>query len=237
MLPVAPPGGPSAVAFPGQPRYIFGMKFAPRFFALLALLPLLLAACAAEDAAPAEIRPAPPQPTAFRLTVTGATGPLLGTGTTGRIEFLRDGADEAIGVEFENGALAVEGLEPGLYSIARIGPLICRGLTFEVDPSASARALGSLRAEIIKTDYYVALMSLAPATGAEIEELAERTGAAPGTIDTRPLQAAEAAPCFVNRAGPGATWRDRPLGERILLGIGIAALCAAAVAGGGFCAF
>ncbi len=213
------------------------MKFAPRFFNLLALLSLLLAACAAVEVAPTEILPAPPQPVAFRLTVTGKTGVVLETGTTGRIEVLREGADEAIGLDFENGALAVHELPPGRYSIAKIGPLACRGLTFEVDPSAKARALGSLRAEIIATDYYVALLSLAPATGTEIAGLAERTGAAPGAIDARPLVIPEAAPCFVGRGGPGTTWRERPLGEKILLGIGFVAFCAAAVAAGGFCAF
>ncbi len=213
------------------------MRPAPRILALIALLPLLLAACATGDTAPTEIRPAEVQPVAFRLTVTGKTGPVLGTDTTGRIEVLREGADEVIGLDFENGELTVHELPPGHYSIARIGPLACRGLFFEVDPSAGARALGSLRAEIITTDYHVALLSLAPATGIEIDALAERTGAAPGAIDARPLVIPEAAPCFINRAGPGSTWRDRPLGEQILLGIGFAGFCAIAVAAGGFCVF
>ncbi len=128
-------------------------------------------------------------------------------------------------------------LPPGRYSIARIGPLACRGLSFEVDPSAGARALGSLRAEIITTDYHVALLSGRAATGTEIAALAARTGAAPGAIDARPLVIPEAAPCFISLAGPGATWRERPLGEKILLGIGFLGFCAIAVASGGFCAF
>ena len=213
------------------------MRPAPRILALIALLPLLLAACATEDAAPTEIEPAQLRPVAFRLAVSGKTGPVLETGSSGRIEVLRDGADEAVGLEFENGELTIHELPPGRYSITGIGPLACRGLTFEVDPSAKARALGSLRAEIIATDYLVALMSLAPATGAEIAGLAARTGATPGAVDARPLVIPEAAPCFMNRAGPGTTWRERPLGEKILLGIGFVAVCAAAVAAGGFCAF
>ncbi len=213
------------------------MKFAPRILALIALLPLLLAACAAEYTAPPETQTAQTQPVAFRLTVTGKTGAVLETGATGRIEVLREGADEAIDLDFENGELAVHELPPGHYSIARIGPLLCRGLTFEVDPLTQARALGALRAEIIATDYYVALMSLAPATGTEIAALAERTGAAPGAIDARPLVIPEAAPCFINRAGPDATWHELPLGQKIMLGILMAGFCAAAVAAGGFCAF
>jgi len=213
------------------------MRPVPRILALIAVLPLLLAACAAEDAAPAGSQPAQLQPIAFRLTVTGKAGPVLEAGATGRIELLREGADETIGLDFENGALTIHELEPGRYSIASIGPLACRGLSFEVDPWTQARALGSLRAEIIVTDYHVALMSLAPATGAEIARLAELTGAAPGAIDARPLVIPESAPCFINRSGPGTNWRERPLGEKILLGIGFVAFCAVAVAAGGFCAF
>ncbi len=210
---------------------------APRNVVLTALLLLILTACADAPPVTNASEPAQPQPVAFRLAVTGKTGPVLGTGTTGRMEVLQEGADEVIGLDFENGELAIHELPPGRYSIARIGPLVCRGLSFEVDPSAEARALGSLRAEIIATDYHVALMSLAPATGTEIAGLAERTGAAPGAIDARPLVIPEAAPCFVNRDGPDANWRDLPLGEKIMLGIAIGAFCAAAVAAGGFCAF
>ena len=208
-----------------------------RTIVLAALLPFILAACAEAPPVPTASEPARLQPVAFRLTVTGKTGAVLETGATGRIEVLREGADETVGLDFENGKLAVHELPPGRYSIARIGPLACRGLSFEVDPSAKARALGSLRAEIIATDYYVALLSLAPATGTEIAGLAERTGAAPGAIDARPLVIPEAAPCFISRAGPDATWRELPLGQKIMLGIVIATFCAAAVAAGGFCAF
>ncbi len=208
-----------------------------RTIILAALFPLILAACADAPPVPTASEPARLQLVAFRLAVTGETGPVLETGTTGRIEVLREGADEVIGLDFENGELAIHELPPGRYSIARIGPLACRGLSFEVDSSAEARALGSLRAEIIATDYLVALISLEPATGTEIATLAERMGAAPGAIDARPLVIPEAAPCFINRAGPNATWQDLPLGEKIMLGIAIAAFCAAAVAAGGFCAF
>ncbi|MEE8455363.1 MAG: hypothetical protein V3R90_11540, partial [Limibaculum sp.] len=199
-----------------------------RTIILAALFPLILAACADAPPVPTASEPARLQLVAFRLAVTGETGPVLETGTTGRIEVLREGADEVIGLDFENGELAIHELPPGRYSIARIGPLACRGLSFEVDPSAEVRALGSLRAEIIVTDYYVALLSGQAATGAEIAGLAERTGAAPGAIDARPLVIPEAAPCFVNRAGPDASWHDLPLGQKIMLGVVIAGFCAAA---------
>ena len=214
--------------------YIPGMGPASRIVAVAVLL-LLLAACASGRTAPPETGQI--QPVAFRLTVAGKTGAVLETDATGRIEVLREGADEAIGLNFENGELAVHELPPGRYAIASIGPLTCRGLSFEVDPSTKARALGALRAEIIVTDYYIALLSGRAATGTEIAGLAERTGAAPDTIDARPLMIPEAAPCFVGRGGPGTTWRERPLGEKILLGIGFVGFCAIAVASGGFCAF
>lgn len=200
---------------------------------------LLLAACATQ---PDTSQPPQLTPTALHLTVTGDTAPVLGTGSTGQIELARKGAPEPVGVEFENGALAVVELQPGQYNITRIGQLTCRGLTFEIDPpendqAASARALGSLRAKIITTDYYVALMSRRAATKAEVAELAEHVQAAPGTIDARPIAMAETAPCFLGTGGPGTTWRERPLGEKILLGIGFAGFCAIALASGGFCAF
>jgi hypothetical protein len=213
------------------------MRPAPRILALIALLPLLLAACADEFSAPVASEPVRNQPVAFRLSVTGAAGAVLGTGDSGRIEVLREGADEAIGLDFANGAMTTHELPPGTYSIARIGPLLCRGLAFEVDPSAGARALGSLRAKIITTDYHVALMSLTPATGTEIAALAERTGTTPGAIDARPLVIPEAAPCFISRAGPDATFDELPLGEKIMLGALIGGFCALAFASGGFCVY
>ena len=200
----------------------------------MALLMLLLAACAAQPDAP---QPPRLTPTALHLTVTGDTAPVLGTGTTGQIELTRDGAAEPVGVEFENGALVVADLQPGQYNITKLGSLTCRGLTFEIDQAARARDLGTLRAEIITTDYYVALMSRRAATGAEIAGLAERVQAPPDTIDARPIAMAEAAPCFLGTGGPGTTWRERPLAEQILLGIGFAGFCAVALASGGFCAF
>lgn len=206
-----------------------------RIFAMAVLLPLILAACASGRAELPETGQT--QPVAFRLTVTGETEAVMETGTTGRVEVLRDGADEATGLDFENGEMTVHDLAPGSYAVARIGPLKCRGLSFDVDPGTQARALGSLRAEIIVTDYDVAMMSVAPASGAEIAELAGRLQTAPGTVDARALTIPEAAPCFAGHGGPGATWRDRPLGEKILLGIGFAGFCAIAVASGGFCVF
>jgi len=217
------------------------MRPAPRSTTLTALL-LLLAACAAEPDAPDAAQPPRLTPTALHLTITGDTSPVLGTGTAGQIELTRDGAAEPIEVAFENGALAVADLQPGQYNTTKIGLLACRGLTFEVDPAqadqaANARALGTLRAKIVTTDYYVALMSRRAATGPEIAGLAQRVQAAPDTIDARPIAMAEAAPCFMGTGGPPTTWRDRPLGEQILFGIAIGGFCAIALASGGFCAF
>jgi hypothetical protein len=201
---------------------------------IAAMALLLLAACATQ---PDPAQPPRLTPTALHLTVTGDTAPVLGTGTTGQIELTRDGAAEPVSLEFENGALAVTDLQPGQYNITRIGQLTCRGLTFEVDPSARVRALGTLRAKIITTDYYVALMSGRAASEAEIAGLAEHVQAAPETIDPRPITVTETAPCYLSTGGPGTTWRERPLGEKILLGIGFAGFCAIALASGGLCAF
>jgi hypothetical protein len=202
--------------------------------ALAVLLSLLLAACATE---PEAVGPVPLAPTSIQLTFTGNTTPVLGAGDTGQIELHRKGEDEPILLEFQNGVTVVSDLPPGKYSVERIGVLTCRGMTFDVDPSADARALGSLRAKIITTDYYVALMSQYPATDTELAEFAEQTDTIVDGIDAHPITIAEKAPCFVGTGGPGTTWRERPLGEKILLGIGFIGLCAIAVASGGFCAF
>lgn len=208
------------------------MNTAQRIAALMALLPLLVAGCAT---APSEAPPAQPVPTALQLTITGAVEPILDTDGRGRVALLSEGTAEPISMEFENGTLAVQDLPPGQYSITNLGPLTCRGLTFAVDQSP--RALGALQAEIVTTDYYVALMSQKPAAAAEIAELAERLQAAPEAIDARPIVLSETAPCFMGRGGPGTTWRERPLGEQIMFGVLIAGFCAAALASGGFCAF
>ena len=98
-------------------------------------------------------------------------------------------------------------------------------------------ALGSIQAKINTTDYYVMLMSRHPATQAELAGFAAQTRTSLDDIDARPITIAEKAPCFAGTSGPGTTWQERPLGEKILLGIGFAGFCAIAVASGGFCAF
>lgn len=200
----------------------------------MVLLPLLLGACAT---APSDPQPVQLIPTALQLTITGATETVLGSDGTGRIQLVRDGTDEPLGVEFANGAPAIVDLQPGEYRITSLGPLTCRGLSFDVEESSGARALGSVQAEIITTNYYVALMTRQTATAPEISELAERAQTTSGTIDTRPITVAETAPCFMGRGGPGTTWRVMSAGEQIMLGIGFAAFCAVALASGGFCAF
>ena len=200
----------------------------------MALLPLLLAACATAPADPQLVQLIP---TSLQLTITGATEPVLGADDTGKIQLVRDGTDEPLGVEFANGAPAIVDLQPGEYRITSLGPLTCRGLSFDVEESSGARALGSVQAEIITTNYYVALMTRQAATATEISELAERAQTASDTIDSRPIMMAEAAPCFMGRGGPGTTWRDMSAGEQIMLGVGFAAFCAVALASGGFCAF
>jgi len=209
------------------------MSTAQRNAGLIALL-LLLGACAT---APSDSEPAQPIPTTLQLTVTGATEPVLGADGKGQIELTRDGSAEPIGIAFENGITVLQDLQPGQYSITKLGLLRCRGLDFEVDQASSARALGSLQTKIITTDYYVAMMSRKSASIAEIAELAESNGAAPDTVDARPITLTEAAPCFMNTAGPELTWQERPLRDKITLGIAFGAFCALALAAGGFCAF
>jgi hypothetical protein len=209
------------------------MGSASRIAGLLAPL-ALLAACVT---APADPQPVQPIPTRLQFGVSGHAAPVVDADGRGQVTLIRDGADAPITVSFQNDVPADFELAPGHYEITAIGLLTCRGMEFDVDGGAGGRHLGTLRAEIIKTRYYVAMIAGHPATVPAISEFADKTGIAPGNIDNGPISTTEAAPCFIHRAGPGQTWRDRPLGEKILLGIGFAGFCAIALASGGFCAF
>jgi len=204
---------------------------------LILAAPLLLAACAAANAPDSGPVPETPQPVSLRLDLTGRTAPVLGENGAGEVMFLRKGDDAPLAVPFANGGLAETELLPGSYNVTGIGPLRCRGLEFTVDGAAPARALGTIRAEIVATEYIVALMSVDPAAADDVGALAGKAGAAPGAVDDRPLSQREAAPCFVNRGGPDMTWQEVPLHEKIMLGILMAGICAGSVASGGFCAF
>ncbi len=76
-----------------------------------------------------------------------------------------------------------------------------------------------------------------PAKPDDIAGLAEARSIATDKVDARPISVTRHAPCSVHQQGPGQSWRDRPLGERIALGFAIAGFCAIALAAGGFCAF
>lgn len=201
---------------------------------LPAVASLVLAACAAGQDPPPEAG-AGPVPVALRLTLAGDTAPVLDAEGTGHIELARDGADEPVSLAFGNGALAMHELPPGSYEITRLGPLHCKGLDFEV--AAAPRYLGSLEAELVRSRYHVALMSRPLAAPGDVATLAERAGTSAEAVDARPLEVSEIAPCALGPDGPVVTWEDLTLGEKVILGTSAAALCALAVAGGGFCSF
>ncbi len=212
------------------------MRLAPTL-AAAAALPLLVAACATTSATPDGPAPETPQPVSLRLDLAGRTAIVLDEAGTGQIEFLRQGDETPVAAPFRNGGFAEAELMPGSYRVVRIGQLLCRGLAFEVDPAASARALGVFRANIVETEYFVALARVQPAPAGDIAELAGRAGAEPAEVDAAPLGQTEAAPCFVNRNGPDMTWEEVPLSQKIMMGVLMAGICAGSVAAGGFCAF
>lgn len=194
---------------------------------------LLLAACAAQESAPGP--GAGPVPVGFRLALAGDTGPVLDAEGRGRLELARKGADAPVSVAFENGGLTVHDLTPGRYEITGLGPLQCRGLAFEA--GAEPRYLGAVSADLVRADYHVALMSRPSVPPADVAALAEGAGIEPDAVDARPLDITESAPCFLGRDGPLTTWDDLTLGEKVMLGVGVAGLCAVALAAGGFCQF
>ena len=205
-----------------------------RFVWIVVASTLGLMACAEPVPSPEASAPVPAE---IELAFSGYVAPVLDSQGAGEVAFHRKGAEDPVVVPFQNGAPAAFALAPGAYELTRIGVLQCRGLEFDVDASSEARALGTIRGDIVKTSYYVALMAGRPATATQVSALAGSQGLSPGGVDATPITLAEKAPCFIHRGGPGETWRDRPLGEQILLGIGFVGFCAVAVAAGGFCAF
>lgn len=172
---------------------------------------------------------------ALRLTLSGNTATVLGADGIGQFSLTRDGADKPLSLPFANGALAIQDLVPGRYQITALGPLQCRGLAFEV--GAAPRYLGAVSAELVKANYRVALMSRPRVPRADVAEVAAKTGVGPGGVDARPLEIPENSPCFLGPNGPPTTWEDLTLGEKIILGAGVAGFCVLAVAAGGFCHF
>ncbi len=181
--------------------------------------------------------PLEPVPTVIDLGVFGATGPVIGEDGTGALHLMRTDEAEPVIVSFQNGAPSEFVLAPGDYQITQIGELRCQGLDFSVDPQADLRALGTMRAEIVKAKYFVALMAGHPAKPDDVAVLAEARSIPADHVDARPINVTLHAPCSVHQHGPGQSWRDRPLGERLALGAAIAGFCAIALAAGGFCAF
>lgn len=204
-----------------------------RRLARLALGSLLLAGCAAQEAPP-PAETGGPVPVGIRLTLSGDTAPVLGDDGTGSIALTRQGADQPVSLSFENGALAVHDLAPGQYQIAALGPLACRGLAFEV--AAAPRYLGAIDARLVEAEYHVALMTRPRVVEPDVAAVAGEAGASAQAVDARPIQLVEAAPCSLG-PGPGTTWDNLTLGEKILLTVSLAGFCAIAVASGGFCHF
>lgn len=202
--------------------------------ALCIAILLLPAACATAPERPGSAAQRP-VPVAVRLTLKGATATVLGADGTGQLSLTRDGADKPLSLPFANGALAIHDLAPGHYQIAALGPLQCRGLAFEV--SAAPRYLGAVNAELVKANYRVALMSRPRVPRADVAEIAAKAGVGSDGVDARPLEIPEDSPCFLGPNGPVTTWEDLTLGEKVILGAGVAGFCVLAVAAGGFCHF
>lgn len=211
------------------------MRSYAAYLAILALGAVM--GCNQAGGPQASAEPAVPVPTVIDLGVFGAVGPVIGEDGTGQLHLKRADGGEPVTVPFQNASPSEFALAPGDYRITQIGELRCQGIAFSVGGDARLRALGTIRAEIVKSQYYVALIAGHPAKPDEIAALAEARSLDTAKIDARPISVTRHAPCSVHRLGPGQSWRDRPLGERIALGFAVAGFCAIALAAGGFCAF
>lgn len=195
-----------------------------RLLPVAALLPLA-AACAATPE-PAAVPEAEPRPVLFRVDLLGKTGLVLDPSGRGSIEVRREGA-EPVSLDFANGAEARGELAPGAYSVTGLGGLVCSGVGFAVEDGTTPLALGTLRATVFETDYVIAL----PAPPGTVPAQA-------GTIPAaEPIRADRRALCHSGRPAAEPPGREMTAGEEALLGLAWIALCALAVAAGGFCAF
>jgi hypothetical protein len=196
-----------------------------------ALAGLILSACVTTTTEPQPVATETElRPTALRLNLTGKSEAVFGAVTAIPVLLTRDGTEEPVATELTPGGLTRMELPPGDYSISRIGPMACYGIGFTVAPGAEPRALGTLQAEILRTQYDIALLDGSPASTADLAELGAGAQAAPLYIDRNAL-------CHVGRNGPGTEFRDLSPAEQVMAAILFGGLCAAAVASGGFCAF
>jgi len=200
-----------------------------RLFLLLTLLPLIFAGCAAAPKSPApdaSLGAAPPRAVALRLVLSGSADAVFPPGQKVPVELAYGDEGPVVSLDLVPGRRSLHDLAPGGYAVTRIGPLGCTGIGFAVGPGAAPADLGTLRAEVLQTDYDVALISARAASPGEL-----------GDAEPVPLFAHRQALCHASRDGPGTEYRDLSPAERVMVAILFAGFCAAAVASGGFCAF
>jgi len=170
------------------------------------------------------------RPAGLRLNLTGKAEAVFGTATAIPVELTRAGEEEPIATEFTPGALTRLDLAPGDYAVTRIGPMSCTGVEFTLTPGSEPRGLGALNAEIMQTEYDLALVSAGPAGATDLAALGPGAQSAPLFVDRRAL-------CHAGRGGSGTQFYDLSPAEQVMTVILFGGICAAAVASGGFCIF
>ena len=190
---------------------------------------LLLGACATAPEHPEPAVDATPRAVALQLSLTGKAEAVAPGGGAIPVAVARAGFEPVL-LDFQDRALSVHDLPPGRYEIAAIGPLSCTGLGFEIAPGSGPVSLGTLQAQILRTDYDVALLSHAAPEAAELAELGGGAEAGRLTLDRYAL-------CHAPRDFDGPVWEDLPMEQKLMFGLLMAGFCAAAVATGNICAF
>lgn len=192
-----------------------------------AALLLVLAACQTTAAASRDGSDAQPRATALRLALTGKTEAVAAPDAAIPVELQREGADP-LTLDYVPGALTIHELPPGRYGIAKIGPMSCTDLGFDVTPGQGPLALGTVDAKVSETDYYIGYVSGRPAAEADVATL----GAEPG----QPIVGRHAL-CHAPRDYTGPVWADLPIEQKLMFALMMAGFCALTVASGMVCAF
>ena len=187
---------------------------------------LLLGACATAPEQPEPAEEAAPRAVALRLELTGKAEAVAPGGGAIPVAVARGGFEPVL-LDFQDRALSVHDLPPGRYEIAAIGPLSCTGLGFEIAPGSGPVSLGTLRAQVLRTDYDVALLKAAPPGPADLAGGAE---AAQLYVDRQAL-------CHAPRDYEGPVWDDLPMEQRLLFALMMAGFCVLTVAAGNICTY
>jgi hypothetical protein len=208
------------------------MKTRSRSIALTAALAHLMAACAATPPLPAatpvariDAGAAPAvdatatRAVAIRVIVEGDQPTVIDDAGSTTLRLRAADKPVEYGLAVENGALAAYALPPGRYALTGIGPLTCRGASFEVLSEDDILLLGTVRFGAGQAKDGTVPIAVAPPESADHFEVIAAMQAEPTRLQPRPVALGSGAGCQPPETGPtaGATVGAVVLGAALLV--------------------